>query len=88
LPTPNLKLTPYIEMASGRWTQTSSSGTPPSTYYKTSAYATVNLGGEYKLTEQVTLNFGARNIFDTYYTLVDGYPEAGRSFYAGVKGVF
>jgi iron complex outermembrane receptor protein len=86
--TANLKLTPYIEMASGRWTQTSTSATPPSTYYKTAPYAIVNFGGEYKLTEQVTLNFGARNLFDTYYTLVDGYPEAGRTIYAGVKGVF
>lgn len=87
-PTPNLKLTPYVEMASGRWTQTSPSGTPPSTYYMTSPYAIVNFGGQYQLSPQVTLNFGARNILDTYYTLVDGYPEPGRSFYAGVKGVF
>jgi iron complex outermembrane receptor protein len=87
-PMPNLKLTPYVEMASGRWTQTSASGTPPSTYYKTSAYAIANFGGEYNATQEITLNFGVRNIFDTYYTLVDGYPEVGRSFYVGVKGVF
>lgn len=87
-PVAGLTLTPSAEMASNRWTQTSPSATPPSAYYKTGAFAIFNLGGEYKLTEQITLNFGARNILDAYYTLTDGFPEPGRSFYAGVKGVF
>jgi iron complex outermembrane receptor protein len=42
----------------------------------------------YDLSETTTLAVTARNIFDADYQLTDGFPEAGRSFYANVRARF
>ncbi|TAK47244.1 MAG: TonB-dependent receptor [Xanthobacteraceae bacterium] len=83
MPTAGLTLTPNIEFATKRWTST----TNGALYYQTGDYFLVNFQGEYKLTPQVTLSAGARNIFDQLYVLTDGFPEPGRTFYVAMKGV-
>lgn len=82
--TNEFSITPSLEFASSRWT-TNSAGT---VYYKTGAFALANLQGEYTFTPGTSLMLTARNIFDRDYTLVDGYPEAGRSFQATVRTKF
>lgn len=40
---------------------------------------------DYAVTERVTVGVGARNLFDRNYMLTDGFPEPGRSFFAGIR---
>ena len=38
-----------------------------------------------RLVRQVSFLAGAKNLTDKNYTLVDGFPEEGRSYYASVR---
>lgn len=83
MPVDGLTLTPNVEFATRRWTST----TNGALYYQTGDYVLVNIQSEYKLTPQITLSAGARNIFDKLYIPTDGFPEPGRTFYVALKGV-
>ena len=39
----------------------------------------------WRITERVDLTAGVRNLLDTQYTLVDGFPEEGRSAFATLR---
>ncbi len=79
----NLKISPSIELASSRWTDSAIQPTDPTqvAYTKVPGFGLVNLDAEWKVTDQATVVFGLRNVFDKNYELVDGFPEAGRSFF-------
>jgi len=81
-PFTGLHVVPSVDFASDRTTMTTS--TPP-IYYRTGAYANVGLRLSYAVMQGVELSVGARNLFDDQYRLVDGFPEAGRSFYVGAR---
>lgn len=83
-PLPGLTLTPSIEMASTRWT----SITNGQWYYRTGAFFLTNFNADYQVTSNVKLTAGVRNLFDQLYSLVDGFPEPGRSMYVAVKATF
>lgn len=83
-PLKNLILTPSIELASNRWTVKPDG----KTYYRTGAYALVNLTGEYKPHENLTFSAGVKNLFDRAYTLTDGHPMPGRSFFISAKATY
>jgi iron complex outermembrane receptor protein len=83
-PFEGLTLTPSIEMAGTRWTST----TNGAIYYRTGAYFLVNFRSEYEFNGHLKLSAGVRNLFDTAYTLTDGFPERGRSFYLSAKATF
>ena len=79
-----LTLTPNIEIAGTRWTST----TNGAIYYRTGAYFLVGFRGEYQVNDNLKISAGARNLFDAAYTLTDGFPEPGRSFYLAAKATF
>lgn len=85
-PVPALNIVPSAEFASSRITVTpaSANGLAP-VYYRTGRYVTAALRIDYDVTQRVTLGVGARNLFDRYYVLSDGFPEAGRSLFASVR---
>jgi iron complex outermembrane receptor protein len=83
--TPQLKITPSLDVAGKRWTVTSSSLITPPQFYQTGAYTLLNLAADYALTEKVSLLVGGKNLTDKNYLLVDGFPEEGRSFYTSVR---
>lgn len=74
--------TPSVEIASERWTSTTSS---PLTYYQTGDYALFNAALAWQVTPQADLLLGARNLTDENYQLSDGLPEEGRNFYVSVR---
>jgi iron complex outermembrane receptor protein len=80
-PIQRLRITPNIDLASDRWT-VNSAGTR---YYRTGAYAQVNLRADYTVIPNVEVGVGARNLFDDNYQLVDGFPEQGRSVFATIR---
>lgn len=79
-----LTITPNVELSSTRWTVTTSG----SAYYKTGAYTLANLQGAYKVTANAELSAGVRNLFDENYTLVDGFPEPGRTYFLNARVTF
>jgi len=86
-PFPRLHVIPSVEAASKRTTLASTTPTPPGVpfYYRTGAYAQANIRVDYELVRGVDVGVGARNLFDDNYQLVDGFPEAGRSFFASLR---
>jgi iron complex outermembrane receptor protein len=91
-PLPGLSLTPNVELADSRWTSNTAAGSlPPAAgalYYKTGAYQLLNFQIAYQINPQFTVQAGVRNILDQNYQLVDGFPEAGRSFTLSAKVTF
>ncbi|MDB5724425.1 MAG: TonB-dependent receptor [Novosphingobium sp.] len=85
-PLGGLKIVPNLEFASDRTTVTpaTANGNNPF-YHRTGAYVTAGLRIDYAITEQLTIGVGGKNLFDRNYTLTDGFPEPGRSFFASVR---
>ncbi|CAG5003193.1 Ferric enterobactin receptor [Dyadobacter sp. CECT 9275] len=48
---------------------------------KAKAYTLVNAKASVKIYKFISAEAGLNNIFDTNYTLVEGFPEAGRNFF-------
>ena len=85
-PISGLHILPGIELASKRWTLfTATPSTDTPRYYRTGAYANASLRIDYAVTDQIEIGVGARNLFDDYYVLTDGYPEPGRTLFATVR---
>ena len=86
-PTPRLHVVPSVEAASNRTTLASTTPTPPGVpfYYRTGSYVQGNIRVDYEVVDGIQLGVGARNLFDDNYQLVDGFPEAGRSFFASLR---
>ena len=81
-----LSITPSVEFASNRTTVTpaSANGLAP-LYYRTGDYITAAFRAEFDVSDRLGISAGARNLFDRSYTLTDGFPEPGRSFFVGLR---
>lgn len=55
---------------------------------KALAFTVFNLQASYIFARKIKLETGINNIFDKNYELVEGYPEAGRNFYATIAFQF
>ncbi len=88
-PVPAFTLTPSVEFASDRTTVTAATGTGATpVYYDTGSYVSAALRAEYAVTDALSVSAGARNLFDSNYTLTDGFPEPGRSFFVGFRAKY
>lgn len=83
MPHENLTVSPDLELASWRWSDSSFGG-----YVRTSGFVLANLNMQYDFSEAMAVNFGVRNVFDKNYELTEGYPEPGRTFYLKTRFVF
>jgi iron complex outermembrane receptor protein len=81
-PVKRVHLIPSLEVASDRWTVTD---VAPIVYYRTGSYTSAGLRAEVNLIEGVDASVGVRNLFDDNYQLVDGFPEAGRSYFLSLR---
>ncbi|HEU0121473.1 MAG TPA: hypothetical protein VFQ91_13165 [Bryobacteraceae bacterium] len=54
-------------------------------YGRASNYAVTGIGGSARIYRQAVLQAGMNNAFDRNYLLMDGYPEAGRTFYLNLR---
>ncbi|SFG39689.1 iron complex outermembrane recepter protein [Novosphingobium sp. CF614] len=80
-PMDGLHILPNADIASSRWTV----NTAGTLYYRTGSYVLANLTVNYELREGIEVGAGARNLFDDYYVLADGFPEPGRSFFLSFR---
>jgi iron complex outermembrane receptor protein len=76
-----LSLTPNAQIASDRWTNTTS-GT---SYFKTGSFFLLNFEADYAFTDNIDFQLGARNLLDANYQLVGGFPSEGRSFFINLR---
>jgi iron complex outermembrane receptor protein len=83
---PNLTITPSLQLASDRNSIVSSGTTR--TYVETGSYALVNIQAEYRFNENVSAAIGGTNLTDENYELAEGFPEAGRQFFANARVKF
>jgi len=83
---PNLTVTPSLALAADRYSIVTSGKTR--TYVETGAYALANMQAEYKFTDNASAAIGVTNIFDENYELAEGFPEAGRQFFANARVKF
>jgi iron complex outermembrane receptor protein len=81
-PLARLQLRAGADIESNRWTVTDIA---PITYFRTGGHVNAQASAEYEVTRAVRATIGVRNLFDRNYTLVSGYPEPGRSYYASVR---
>jgi iron complex outermembrane receptor protein len=92
-PTRELTITPSLELASDRYSVVTSEPLPTggpfvARYIQTGAYALVNVQAEYQFTENVSAAIGGTNLTDEDYALSEGYPQAGRQFFANARVKF
>ena len=92
-PVPGLSILPTVELASKRTIlasyapplATAPTVSGPPVYYRGGSYVNASLRVNYAINEMVELGVGARNLFDEYYELADGYPEPGRSIFVTAR---
>lgn len=85
-PVEKLHIVPSVDLASNRWTLfTALPASAPQRYYRTGAYVNAGLRVDYAITDGIEIGVGGRNLFDDYYTLTDGFPEAGRTLFASIR---
>jgi iron complex outermembrane receptor protein len=77
-PLAGLDVMPNIAVASSQW---SPLVTSQNTYVRTGSYVLGNISVDYTVRKGLQLGLGVRNLFDDNYSLADGYPEPGRSFF-------
>jgi len=84
-PAARFHLIPSADIASSRWTVTSAA---PIRYYRTGAYVNAAIKAEVELRQGISISASARNLLDANYQLVDGFPEAGRSYQLSFKASY
>jgi iron complex outermembrane receptor protein len=88
-PVEALHVIPNLDLASDRWTLfTATPATAPQRYYRTGSYVNAELRADFDVNENVAIGVGGRNLFDHLYTLTDGFPEPGRTFFASVRAKY
>lgn len=87
-PVEQLHVVPSLDFASNRTTQNTYVTAGETLYYRTGSYATANLRVDFDVLDNVTIGVGGRNLFDDNYSLTDGFPEAGRSFFASIRAKY
>ena len=92
-PTDALTITPSLELASDRYSVVTSEPLPNGgpfvqRYVHAGSYARLNIQAEYKFSENASAAIGATNLTDENYALAEGFPEAGRQFFANGRVKF
>ncbi len=86
---PQLEIIPSLEMASARWTDVvQQPAGPVGIYNLTGSYTMANLTARYRITQNLDITAGVRNLLDKHYELADGLPEPGRTFFAKARATF
>ncbi|WP_234464231.1 TonB-dependent receptor plug domain-containing protein [Paracoccus caeni] len=88
--TDNLTVSPSFEVSSSRLSESAIQPDDPSqiAYTRMGGFGLANIDVEWQASDQASVVFGIRNIFDRDYQLVEGYPEPGRTFFLTTRMTF
>lgn len=75
-PFDKLEIIPFVESESNRWA---------SNTVRIGGHTTLNLKAAYQPTKALTVEAGVNNLGDKNYSLSDGYPSPGRSWFANAS---
>ena len=78
-PANNIDLIAFLESNSSRWVSDTT---------RLSGFATTSLKAVWRATPRLSADAGASNVFDKDYALADGFPSAGRMWFAGTNYQF
>lgn len=86
----NLTVSPSVELASARLSESAIQPDDPSqiAYTRMGGFGLANLDFDWQATDQASVIFGIRNIFDRNYELVEGFPEPGRRIFLTTRVTF
>lgn len=86
----NLTVSPSVEVYSSRLTESAiqTGGDNDIDYTRMGGFGLANLDFDWQATEQASVIFGVRNIFDRNYELAEGFPEPGRTFFLTTRVTF
>lgn len=83
--TDTLTVTPSVEIYGSRWSDPAAGqpggASPTYAYTKMPGFALANFSASWQVSERAAVDFGIRNVFDRDIQVVEGFPEAGRSFF-------
>ena len=83
--TDTLTVTPSVEVYGARWSDPAAGqpggSSPTYAYTKMGSFALANFGASWHVTPTASVDFGIRNLLDRNYSVVEGFREAGRTFY-------
>ncbi|TCM82713.1 TonB-dependent receptor plug domain-containing protein [Rhodovulum steppense] len=81
--TESFSISPSLELSSSRLSNSAIQPADPTqvAYTRNAGFGLVNLDMEWKASDRASIVFGVRNALDKNYELVEGFPEAGRTFY-------
>lgn len=81
--TESLSISPSLELSSSRLSDSAIQPADPTdvSYTRNAGFGLVNLDMEWKASDRASIVFGVRNALDKNYELVEGFPEAGRTFF-------
>ena len=79
----NLTISPSLEIYGSRLSDSAVQPTDPTAvaYTRMGGFGLLNLDIDWAVTDTANVSFGIRNVTDRNYSLVDGFPEAGRSVF-------
>ncbi len=85
-----LTVSPSVEVSGWRLSEAAVQPEDPAAiaYSRMGGFALANLDFDWQETQQTSVIFGVRNIFDRDYALVEGFPEPGRSFFLTTRLIF
>lgn len=78
--TPQLSVTPNLQVASNRWGNSLAGG-----YFHEGGFVLLNFVANYALTDTLDIQAGARNLLDQNYQLVPGFPSQGRNYFITLR---
>ncbi|WP_232844939.1 porin family protein [Paracoccus onubensis] len=86
----NLTISPSIELSNSRLSESAIQLEDPGkiVYARMGGFGLANLDAEWQATDQASVVFGIRNLFDRDYQLIEGYPEPGRTFFLTTRMTF
>ena len=80
-PVRQLTITPTLDLAGDRWSDMVTAPALAFPYIRTGGYTLLNLSASYRITRQLEIVGGFKNLADDYYELAWGFPQPGRTYY-------
>jgi iron complex outermembrane receptor protein len=83
-PIEGLRITPQVDFRGSYFTSNNNN----TIFYHSNGFLTADIKAAYDINDYLTVEFGAKNIFDALYAYDRFYPEQGRNYYLGLTAKY